>query len=114
MPSPLEEALWQQIVAAELPWPQREVRFAKPRRWRWDFAWEHLRLAVEVQGGRWCGNRSTHNGGARQTRSFEKVNQAALLGWRCFYVNQEMIENGTAIALIRRAIERDEENPDDA
>ena len=101
MSSPLEESLWQQIVAAELPWPQREVRFCK-RRWRWDFAYEHLLLAIEVQGGTWC--KSTHGGGARQTQSFEKLNSAALLGWRIFYVNAEMIENGMALALIQRAI----------
>ena len=106
MPSQLEEALWQQIVAAELPWPQREFRFCK-RRWRWDFAFEHLLLAVEVQGGRW--GKSTHGGGARQTRSFEKLNEAALLGWKIFYVNAEMIADGTALALIQRAIHGNDE-----
>lgn len=104
--SPLEECLWQQIVATELPWPQREFRFCK-RRWRWDFAFEHLLLAVEVQGGRWT--KSTHNGGARQTKSFEKLAEAAVLGWKVIPVNAEMIENGTALALIQRAIHGDGE-----
>jgi len=106
-----EEALWQQIVAAELPWPQREFRFCK-RRWRFDFAYQHLLLAIEVQGGRW--KKSTHSGGARQTKSFEKLNEAALLGWKVIQANAEMIKDGTALELIQRAVYRDEENPDDA
>lgn len=102
MASDLENALWQQITGdTGLPWPQRELRFCK-RRWRFDFAWEPDRLAVEVQGGRW--GASTHNGGAQQTKSFEKLNEAALLGWRVLFVNAEMIEDGTALALIIRAL----------
>lgn len=102
MASELEESLWQQLCDSGMPWPQREVRFCK-RRWRFDFAWEHLLLAVECQGGRW--SKSTHSGGARQTKSFEKTNEAAMLGWKCLQVNAEMIADGTALALIQRAME---------
>ena len=102
MSSALEESLWQQITAGDLPWPQREFRFAPPRRWRWDLAWEPEKLAVEVQGGTWV--KSTHGGGAQQTKSFEKLNTAAILGWRILFVNAEMIEDGTALALIIRAL----------
>ncbi len=100
-----EEELWEQMTSdgPGIPWPQRELVFAKPRRWRFDFAWEHLLLAVEVQGGRW--SKSTHSGGAWQTKSFEKTNEAALRGWKILQVNAEMIEDGTAIALIKRALE---------
>ncbi len=110
MASELEENLWQQITATDLPWPQREFRFAPPRRWRWDLSYEHLRLGIEVQGARW--SKSTHNGGARQTKSFDKLNTAALLNWRVLYVNAEMIADGSALALIQRAL-RQEENPDE-
>jgi hypothetical protein len=99
--SALEEALWLQITAdPALPWPEREFRFAPPRRWRWDFSWEPDRLAVEVQGARW----KRHGEKRDQSKSFEKLNEAALLGWKVLQVNAEMIADGTALELIRRAL----------
>jgi hypothetical protein len=56
--------------------PEREFRFHPTRRWRFDLAWEGLKLAVEINGGVWIpGGR--HNRG----RDYEKLNAAAALGW---------------------------------
>jgi hypothetical protein len=67
-----------------LPLPEAEYRFAPPRRWRFDFAWPSQRLALEIQGGIFVQGR--HTRGAALLKEFEKLNQAAAMGWRVFYV----------------------------
>src|SRR5438093_867037 len=100
--SPLENALMQQIVDAELPWPQREVRFARPRRFRWDFSWEHLMLAAEVQGGSWLPN-SQHGRGKKFEADCEKATLGAILGWKVMRFTADQVKDGRALAFIRRA-----------
>ena len=51
--SDLEATMALHIRANELPEPEREYRFAPPRRWRFDFAWPAAMLALEVEGGVW-------------------------------------------------------------
>lgn len=60
--------------------PEREYRFAPPRKWRFDFAWPALRVAVELEGGVWTGGR--HATGAGLIADMDKYNAAASLGWR--------------------------------
>ncbi|MBC7808850.1 MAG: hypothetical protein H7145_22175 [Akkermansiaceae bacterium] len=36
--------------APGLPAPERECHFARPRRWRADFAWTDQRVLVEIEG----------------------------------------------------------------
>ncbi len=59
--------------------PEREYRFAPPRKWRFDFAWPNLRVAVELEGGVWTGGR--HATGAGLVSDMDKYNAAASLGW---------------------------------
>jgi len=66
--------------AAGLPVPVAEYRFAPPRRWRFDYAFLSLWIAVEVEGGGFVGGR--HTRGAGFLRDMEKYNAAAMLGWR--------------------------------
>ncbi len=63
-----------------LPMPEAEVRFAPPRRWRFDWAWPGARLALEVDGGVWAAGR--HSRGSGIVKEHEKFNAAAALGWR--------------------------------
>ena len=66
-----------------LPSPVAEWRFAPPRRWRFDFAWPELRIAVEVDGGQWKPGGGKHGSDADR----EKLNHAAALGWAVFRVS---------------------------
>ena len=61
---------------------QREYRFDKERRWRFDFAWPEKLVALEVEGGAWIGGR--HNRAAGFQADVEKYNAAAAGGWRVF------------------------------
>ena len=100
--SDAERAFETLIKWHDLPAPKTEVWFAKPRRWRFDFAWPDRMLAVEVEGGSWVAGR--HTRGAGFEADCEKYNAAALAGWRVFRVTPAMIDDGRAIALVRRAL----------
>lgn len=89
-----------------LPEPEREFRFAPPRRWRADFAWPTLRVLVEVEGGIWIGGR--HTRGAGFEADMEKYNAAAVTGWTVLRFGANAIKSGeavrmTALALNQRA-----------
>jgi len=102
--SDLEETLALHIRAAVLPEPEREYAFYKPRRWRFDFAWPELELAVEVEGGKWTRGRHTRPEGFE--RDCEKYNTAALAGWKVLRFTGDMVESGAAIDTITDAIRR--------
>ena len=63
-----------------LPAPEREYRFDPKRRWRFDFAWPSLRIAVEIEGGVWVRGRHVRPTG--YLADLEKYNRAVVLGWR--------------------------------
>jgi very-short-patch-repair endonuclease len=75
--------------------PAREFRFHPLRRWRFDFAFPDVKLAVEVEGGTWAGGR--HNRGAGMAEDMNKYNAATLAGWRVLRYTTEMVQSGTAI-----------------
>lgn len=100
--SDLEELLEQQIRCSGLPAPERELIFARPRRWRFDMAWPALMLAAEVNGGTWIAGR--HNRGSSIAADYEKLNEATLRGWRVLQFTADMVRDGRAVALIERGI----------
>ena len=103
MMSELEDTLLFQIRAVGLPEPEREYRFHPPRRWRFDFAFLGLGIAVEVDGGVYSGGRHTRGSGFE--KDCEKLNQAALLGWRVLRFTGAMVNDGRAVATIEKAVQ---------
>ena len=101
--SELEEALAFQIKAVRIPQPEREYRFAPPRRWRFDMAWPDKMVAVECEGGIW-GGKGRHVRGAGFTADCEKYNMAALQGWKVLRFTAEHIHRGDALVMIERAL----------
>lgn len=88
--------------ALRLPEPVAEYRFAPPRRWRFDFCWPAHHLALEVQGGLFTQGR--HVRGAALMKEHEKLNQAAILGYRVLFVTPAQVANGTAAHLVAEAL----------
>lgn len=99
--SDAEDAFAWQLKAAGVGEPVREHAFAKPRRWRFDFAWPSSQIAVEIDGGGFIGG--AHSRGAGIYRDAEKHNEAVLMGWRVLRVTPAMVSDGSALALIERA-----------
>lgn len=92
-----------QCVMSGLYQPEREYRFAPPRRWRFDWAWPVAGgggIAVEVQGGLFT--RGRHSRGAALLNEHEKLNAAAALGWRVCFTTPKDVENGAAVMMIQR------------
>lgn len=100
--SDLEAAMSIHIRANDLPDPEREHRFARPRRWSFDFAWPALMLALEVEGGVWSNGR--HTSGKGFTDDCEKYNEALCRGWRVLRVTAAQIDSGAAVDWLRRAM----------
>lgn len=98
----LELSLWRQIRMACLPLPIRQLMFAKPRRFRADFAWPDRMLMVEVNGGEWVNG--GHNRGGSYTADCRRLCEAVSLGWRVMLVTGEMVEDGTALRFIEEVL----------
>jgi very-short-patch-repair endonuclease len=105
-PSPLERRFWALLVQSGLPLPVPEHPFASDwgRRWRFDFAWPDLRLAVEVDGGIWIPGGGRHNRGAGYEADVEKLNVAVILGWRLLRFTPRHLANGSAVTAIRLCV----------
>ena len=82
--------------------PESEHRFAPPRKWRFDFAWVNAKIALEIDGGTWTKSRHHHGTGLIKDR--EKLNAAAIAGWRVIRCGPEDVESGAVYELIRQAI----------
>ena len=95
----LEDALAFQLRVAKLPKPEREFYFARPRRWRFDFAWPSELLAVEVEGGAWTGGR--HTRGAGFSGDLRKYGAAMRLGWTVYRCDYALIRSGEAYDTIK-------------
>jgi hypothetical protein len=103
--------------AAGLPEPLPEYEFLKPsRKFAFDFAWPDLHpspLALEIQGGVFgrgpscplCGRRrvGAHSSIKDILRDHERLNAAAILGWRVIFCTPRQVEDGSLLALLQRA-----------
>jgi very-short-patch-repair endonuclease len=102
--SELEESLLTDIIAGGLPAPEREHRFHKTRKWRFDFAWPEHKIAAEAEGGIWTGGR--HSRGLQFEKDCEKYNTATLEGWRVFRFTNNMIASGYAVGILEEVFKK--------
>lgn len=63
-----------------LPEPISEYRFHPVRKWRIDWAWPEIKLAIELEGGVWTSH-SRHTRGSGFVKDMEKYNAMTELGW---------------------------------
>ena len=80
-----------------------EYRFHPTRRWRFDYAWPEIKLAVEVHGGTYTNGRHTRGGGFTVDR--EKMNEAAICGWTVLEVTSAQVRSGQMRQWLDRIIE---------
>lgn len=88
--------LWDMLGGPAL---EREVRFHPDRRWRFDFAHEAARVAIEINGGIWSNGR--HVRGTGYLRDREKINAATALGWRVFELGTGQVTPDNVQQIIR-------------
>lgn len=92
-----------QLGIAQIPAPLTEFVFASPRKWRFDFCWPHLCVAVEFQGGIFHGKRG-HSSVTGLMRDYEKFTEASLRGWTLILITPQTIQNGKALEWVERAL----------
>jgi very-short-patch-repair endonuclease len=85
-----------------------EIRFAPPRKWRFDYAWPELKLAVEQDGGAYSMGRHTRGSGF--IKDMEKLNHAAILGWHILRFTPAQVTNGYAALTIQKYFEERKNN----
>ena len=73
-----------------------EFTFCPGRRWRFDFAWPDLKIAVEIEGMTYTGV-GYHQNPEDYGKDCEKYNTAAFLGWKVFRFTRKQI--GTQIMM---------------
>ncbi|MDE2096437.1 MAG: hypothetical protein KGL39_04265 [Patescibacteria group bacterium] len=83
------------------PW-ETEYRFDEVRLWRFDFAWPRHMVAVEVEGGTRVFGR--HNRADGFAKDCEKYNAATFAGWQVFRFTADMVNDGSAVKLIREVV----------
>ena len=107
--SKAEEIFAFHVKLSTLPDPVREHRFseATKRRWRFDFAWPHFKIAVEIEGLIHFGKNpdgSTKTSRHQTSRGYQndlnKYNQGVLEGWHVLRFSQHQVKTGQAITLV--------------
>ena len=100
--SVLESTLASQMRDVGLPKPERDKEFYPGRKWRFDFCWPSLRIAVECHGATYTGKGHVSNAGFRIDR--EKINHAQTQGWKVYEFTSEMIMEGAAVNFLEMYI----------
>lgn len=77
--------------------------FHPTRKWRFDYAWPDVKIALEIQGGIFRGGR--HARPAGYVKDMEKMNNAQLLGWRVFQVLPSDLTSGIATELLKEVFD---------
>lgn len=75
----------------------REYQFNNKRKWRLDFAWPVISLALEIDG-------AVHRIKGRWEKSFEREQALFFSGWRLLKVSTKQVRSGEAVQLIERAL----------
>lgn len=92
------------VYFPDLPTPTLEYQFALDigRKWRFDAAWVSHMVAIEQDGGLWVQGR--HSRGAGMLKDNEKMNDAAIRGWRVGRFSPQQVRSGVAAAWVRLAL----------
>lgn len=96
----------QQTGREYLPDPEKEYKFHPEREFRFDYAWPHTMIAIEIEGGIWqqteTGRSKGHAHPVRFLQDMEKYNEAARFGWRVFRFTPEQLTNGDVLAFLEK------------
>lgn len=78
----------------------KEFRFDKTRKWRFDYANEQHKIAIECEGGVWSNGR--HIRGKGYINDMEKYNAATVQGWRLIRRTPKQLLTVETIELIKK------------
>jgi hypothetical protein len=84
----------QDLSLLGVPDPTPEYMFHDHRRWRFDWAWPSVLVAVEYEGGIYTGGRHTRGEGFEE--DCIKYNTATASGWSILRITHRLAMNGQA------------------
>jgi len=87
-------SLFEKLLTSEIAKPVREFMFHPKRKWRSDFSYPDIKLAIEIEGGARTGGRHTRGQGFID--DMEKYNAMTELGWRLLrFIPQDLTKSTT-------------------
>jgi len=92
-------SLFERLLTQEISKPVREFIFHPVRKWRIDFSYPDIKLAIEVEGGVW--DNGGHTRGSGFVGDMEKYNSMAELGWRLLRYTPQDLTKSTTIDQIK-------------
>ena len=97
--------LWENL-AVDWEIPQRQFKFDPERKWRFDFAWPYVKVAVEIDGGVFQAQATGHRSIDGIVSSMEKSNAAAMQGWCLLRYHANDLDQRPAqvVAMVQSAI----------
>lgn len=95
-------SVWDARFFSGIPAPVAEYRFHKTRKWRFDYAWPDIKVALEIEGGVWTGGR--HTRGAGFLRDIEKYNAAAVAGWTVLRCTPDTLATAEMAEMLRKVV----------
>jgi len=90
------------VLKGKVPMPRTEYRFHPTRRWRMDLCFPACKIGIEVDGGVWIPGGGRHTRGAGFIKDSEKLNEAAILGYRMLRFTPGQVKSGEALETIER------------
>ena len=105
-PSRGERLLANQLHLLDVQEPVTEYQFHQVRKFRFDFAWPIIMLAVEVEGLTGPGEKSRHTTNKGYERDCEKYNLAALDGWTVLRFTTRQVDSGEAAIMVKEAVDK--------
>ena len=107
---PLNDMLATQLTKAGIPF-EREYKFHPVRRWKADFmvtksfkAARNFWILIDVDGATFSRSKTGHNSGVGIRKSFEKFNEAAIVGYKVLRFDGPMVRDGIALQTIQLAL----------
>lgn len=82
----------------------KELKFHPVRRYRFDYANEENKIAIESDGGIWRKGGGAHSRPQNIERDMEKINLAQSLGWRVIRVKPQDLCKIATLDLIKQLI----------
>lgn len=95
---------FQLLTDAGIEIPSPEYKFLADRKFRFDYAWVEQKVALEVEGGIWLGNKSRHFSGKGILNDMEKYNLAVVNGWRLIRIDPDRLAGIYLINILKQVL----------